>query len=482
VDFSLPAPHRPATFARLYSELALHQAVIKAYTRPLFSWRKALGRSHDGRTLYDFARHPERNIAALHRALATQSFRFREGMEIRWNFNGRERTVYLFPWEERIVDAWLYQSLNRRFHSAFSPNSFAYRHRSFGVDRCQRQIKQRLAALPRPVWFLKRDIANYFPSIDHQILLQALAAWIDPQDYLYELARQRVQFGIRDETQVRTAERGVPFGSAIACFFANLYLVPLDRALDDLPGLDWFRYADDLLVFSHDRDEVEEAGRRLEETLGALRLASKPGHHRDFVFSSGGEKTGSTAGFEPVTRFRHLGLEFRDDGTVGLSRDKARKIRNLFRFAWRRARRKFARCTDPIARAALAITIARRIVEEGFRSVAIIDYYLKHTDDERQWREIDRWLAEAVLALAFGNGHKKGNFRRLPFARLRELGLPSLVHRRRLLRHGHIRSSFFVLRVERLTGQQRGRLSSGERRESAAGFPPQPEAAAVKSS
>jgi len=498
MDFSLPAPHRKAVFGRLYSELALHQAVLKAYTRPLFSWRKALGRSHDGRTLYDFARHPQKNIARLHAALQKRAFRFRDGLALRYNFNGKERTIYLFPWEERIVDAFLYQSLSRHFHSAFSPHSYAYRHRSFGVDLCQRRIRQQLAALPRPVWFIKRDIASYFPSIDHGLLLRALEEWVEPDDYLFELLRQRVQFGIRDESQATVAERGIPFGSAIACFFANLYLVPLDRALDAIPGLHWFRYADDLLAFSAERAAVIEADRRIAEVLDGLKLHSKPGHHQNFVFATPGRSASVEAGspkgeeshpqcsektvFEAVSRFRHLGLEFRNDGSIGLSRDKVRKICNLFRFAWRRARRKFSQCHLPFQRAQLAIDLARRLVEEGFRSVAIIDYYLKHVDDERQLALLDRWLAEEVLALAFRNGHRKGNFRRLPFAKLRAMGLPSLVHRRRLLRHGHLCSSFFVLRVERLVGQQRGRLSSGARRELRAGFPPQPEAAAIKAS
>ena len=106
----------------------------------------------------------------------------------------------------------------------------------------------------------------------------------------------------------------------------------------------------------------------------------------------------------------------------------------------------------------MAVDIARGVVERGLRSVGIIDYYLKHVDDQAQLRRLDRWLAEEVLALALRNGHKKGNFRHLPFARLRQMGLPSLVHRHRLLRHGRLRSSFFVLRTERLIETERGRL------------------------
>ena len=112
----------------------------------------------------------------------------------------------------------------------------------------------------------------------------------------------------------------------------------------------------------------------------------------------------------------------------------------------------------------MAVGVARDVVERGFRSVAIIDYYLKHVDDEEQLRRWDRWLAEEVLALAFQNGHKKGNFRRLSFAQLRAMGLPSLRHRHRLLRHGQLKSSFFVLRTERLIDAERGRLPGHARR------------------
>ncbi len=463
LDFSLPPSRRKARFQPLYSELELHRAVLRVYTKPLFAWRKALSRSHDGRTLYDFARRTPQNVELLHRQLATQHFQYREGLAHHYNFNGKHRTIYLYPWEERITDVLLYQTLNRHFHSVFSWDCYAYRHRGFGVDVCQHRIARELARTPQPVYFFKRDVSSYFPSIDHDIMLDAVRQWVEPDDYLFELLRQRVQFRALDGEEVVAAERGVPFGTAIACFLANLYLVPLDRRMAQFPGLRYFRYADDMLAFTPDRGEAIEARACIEETFAELRLSSKPSQHVDFRLGPEGED----AVFERVPKFRHLGLEFRGDGSIGLSRDKQRKIRNRFRFAFRRAKRKFARLSDPTKRAQLAIDLARQVVEDGFRSVAIIDYYLKHVDDEEQLRQIDRWLAEEVLAIAFQNGHRKGNFRRLPFKRMRDMGLPSLRHRRRLLRHGHIQSSFFTLRTERLIEQERRRLSGPKR-----AFPP----------
>jgi hypothetical protein len=65
-------------------------------------------------------------------------------------------------------------------------------------------------------------------------------------------------------------------------------------------------------------------------------------------------------------------------------------------------------------------------------------------NDELQLQFLDRWLAEEVLALTFNGNHRKAYFRQIPFAALRAMGLPSLVHRRRKIRHGQIAAPFFV--------------------------------------
>jgi hypothetical protein len=271
---------------------------------------------------------------------------------------------------------------------------------------------------------------------------------------------------------VITAGRGVPFGTSIACFLANFYLIPLDRRLQAIPGLSYFRYADDMLAATRSREAALKADTVFSTTLAELKLGSKPAHHRNFAFL----KSDEDAEFEPVDKFRHLGLEFRKSGSIGLSRDKARKIRNLFRYAFRRARARFRRADTPRARASLAVDLSRKLVEEGFRSVAIIDYYLKHVNDEAQLRLLDRWLAEEILAMTFQDGHRRGHFRELSFKKLREMGLPSLRHRHRQLRHGHLQSSFFVLRTEKLIEQRRRRLSPGAPK-GKAGFSPDREAA-----
>ena len=459
----------------VYREVELYKAAVRVYTKPLFHWRKALGTSTDGKTLYDLAGRGLRSLDSIHRSLRSESFEFRPAVARKYNFNGKRRTLYIAPWEERIVDLLLYRILSLRLHSWMSPCAYAYRERGYGLDRCQTRIAETLRAARSPQYVAKRDIADYFPSIDHAILLEKCARLIDRSDYLFRLIQQRITFSYEDETGAHTAGIGVPFGCAIACLFANVYLTDLDRRLEAIESLSYFRYSDDILLISRDRETAQQGIECLEHGLQTLKLRSKASHEANIALS---RVQVSEPGFTWARELRHLGLLFRAGGDVSLSRDKRRKIQNLFAFAFRRARRRWRKIGDPQERARLLAAIAAEAVEEGVRNVAILDYYLKHIDDEEQLRLLDRWLAEEVLSLVFG-GHKKSHFRKISFGELRAMGLPSLVHRRRLIRNGRVESPFFIWQRQKATRAFRGTVARLLRTASAdAAFSPHPEAAA----
>jgi Reverse transcriptase (RNA-dependent DNA polymerase) len=442
----------------IYSETELCRAAIRVYTKPLFQWRKALCTSSDGKTLYDFAAHGLRGLDSLHRSLSEREFSFRPALALHYNFNGKHRTLYVAPWEERIVDLLLYRTLNRKLHGWFSPNSYAYRERGFGVDRCQGQIAAFMGRQnAAPLYLVKRDIANYFASVHHELLLDKLRNLVDSTDYLFRLLEQRIRFAYQEQGgETELAALGIPFGTAVACLFANIYLTDLDRQIEKIQNVSYFRYADDILLLSPDREAAMQAEQRLESMLAELKLSLKASHAANLLISA--TSILSDPSFTPARDFRHLGLLFRAGGGVALSRDKLRKIQNMFRFAFRRGRRRWKRPSEPHGKLHMLIAIAAETIDKGLRNVAILDYYLKHVDDEDQLRSLDQWLAEEVLALVFG-GHKKGHFKRISFHELRAMGLPSLVHRRRLIRRGCIASPFFIWQQERSARAFRGTVA-----------------------
>ncbi len=460
-----------------YREAELYKAALRVYTKPLFQWRKALHTSTDGKTLYDMAAGGLRNLDKIHRSLRREDFEFRPAVALKYNFNGKRRTLYIPPWEERIVDLLLYRLLNRRLQRWFSDNSYAYRNHAYGLDHCQTRIARLLRSTAAPLYLIKRDLSDYFASVNHGLLLDKLARLVDPGDYLFRLLEQRVRFAYLDEAGSHVAEIGIPFGCASACVFANIYLTELDRRMERLPGVVYLRYADDLLLLSTEAEAASEAATCLQETLSELRLNTKASHERDLLLT---RAPAGTTRFAATPEFRHLGLLFRAGGEVALSRDKCRKIQNLFRFAFRRARRRWRRIADSQERARTLAAIAAETVEKGVRNVAILDYYLKHVSDDSQLLQLDRWLAEEVLSLVFG-GHKKGHFRKISFAQLRDMGLPSLVHRRRLILNRRIESPFFIWQRQKATRALRGTVARLLRAPGAhAAFSPLPQAAATK--
>ena len=461
----------------IYSEAELYKAAIRVYTKPVFQWRKALGTSTDGKTLYDFARHGLAHLDGIHRGLQGGKFEFRPAVALHYNFNGKHRTLYIPPWEERIVDLLLFRVLNRKLDAWFSPNSYAYRDHSHGLDSCQTRITRAVRAAKTPLYIVKRDIANYFASVEHELLLNKIASLVDPGDYLYRLLEQRVRFRYEEGGCQRTAAIGIPFGAAIACVLANVYLTELDREIESVPGLHYFRYADDMLLLSLSRETAVQGMQRLKLVLDNLRLKTKESHQADLLLT---KEAVWDAGFAVAGDFRHLGLLFRSGGDVALSRDKLRKIQNMFRFAFRRKRRRWKKEGDPNVRAQVLVGVAVETVEKGIRNVALLDYYLKHVGDENQLQLLDRWLAEEVLSAVFG-GHKKGHFRRISFQQLRAMGLPSLLHRRRMIYGGRMESPFFIWQREKATRAFRGTVAKLCRSAGKTAFSPFPEAAASNS-
>jgi len=333
-----------------------------------------------------------------------------------------------------------------------------------------------LCSARSPVYLVKRDISDYFASVDHEILLQQLENHIAPDDYLFEIICERIRFDYQDEAGQHRAAMGIPFGCASACVFANVYLTDLDRKIESLPDVHYFRYADDMLLLSPSREGALLAKERMLDGLDRLRLTTKASHQADFVLTE--MPASPDLHFQRVVAFRHLGLQFGCNGSVSLSRDKRRKIQNLFRFAFRRARRRWKKISDPRERARTLIAIACQTIDQGVRNVAILDYYLKHTTDVSQLRLLDRWLAEEILSLAFG-GHKKGHFAKISYQELRRYGLPSLVHRQRLILHRKIDSPFFIWQQQKANRAFKGTVASRRHASrDAADFSLCPEAAA----
>lgn len=427
----------------VYSEAELLKAALKLYTKPLYAPRKGHTKSHDNVTIYDFALSTPKNLQILHRQLAGSTFTYEPGLVRTIRTRDKTKNLYIYPWREKIVDAMLYHILTRQFNNFFSKKSYAYKPTGSGVDICQYQIQKFLRKW-ETVYVIKRDISSFFPSINHEVLLGQIQEIID-DPFLLKLISQRIKFQyFNDKNELLTADVGVPFGTPIACFLANLYLDSTDKIFDHDDTIGYFRYADDFIIATPSREKALWIIEQFEKQVESLKVTCKPSHSLNLVLTQ--DKLEDST-FTVVSKFKHLGLEYRADGSLGLSRDKIRKILNLIKRKFKHSKRRYQKLPSDEKLQKL-INLVNEVVTERIKSVSIIDYYLKHVTDEKQLRLIDRYIAETILSEVTGRGYKRSNFKLIPYKELREKGLISLVHRKRLLTHGHIDSSFFNLRNE----------------------------------
>jgi hypothetical protein len=248
---------------------------------------------------------------------------------------GGERIVAVFPVADNAVSLFYFKSLLQKNRPRLSSRSYAYREDLTVHDAIQ-HIQAEFA--PRQRLFLAEyDFSDYFNSISHDHIFRT----IDEQRYLVTRRERLVIEAFLRVPEPQNQEsytlsppsrkKGVPQGTSISLFLANVAAAPLDRALERL-GVGFVRYADDTIIWSDDYGRLCEAVDQLHEAsraIGAQVNLTKSKGVRLLV------PPGSTAELESTTTVDFVGykialqtLEMRD---AAMEKAKSR-LRELLYF------------------------------------------------------------------------------------------------------------------------------------------------------
>lgn len=117
-----------------------------------------------------------------------------------------------------------------------------------GIHKLARDIKKALRTDKLGTTYcLKIDVRKFYPSIDHEILKRVLRRKVKDKKLLTLL------------DEIIDSADGVPIGNYLSQFFANLYLSYFDHWLLEEKGVKYyFRYADDIVVLSDDKDYLRD--------------------------------------------------------------------------------------------------------------------------------------------------------------------------------------------------------------------------------
>lgn len=201
----------------------------------------------------------ERELLALQAELLTQTYR--PGPY--HTFTIREpktRLISAAPYRDRVVHHALCRIIKPIFDRTFITDSYAFR-----VDKgTHLAVEEFTRHARRYAYVLKCDIAKYFPSIDHEILIGLLERKIKDPRVLWLIrvvvdASNEQEFVCRhfagdDLFSPLARRRGIPIGNLTSQFFANVYLNGFDHFVKERLRCEaYLRYCDDFVVFGDGR-------------------------------------------------------------------------------------------------------------------------------------------------------------------------------------------------------------------------------------
>ena len=172
---------------------------------------------------------------------------------------GGTRDIAISTVPDAAVSYWLGKRLIDRNSYRFSSYSYAYR-----SDRNAHHAIQHLMSELRSrnrLFVLEYDFAKYFDSIHHRYLYSILREHFLVSDFelrvLKALLENRRARSIADykNGKLETPKVGIPQGSNVSLFLANVACYELDRQIEKV-GVTFARYADDTLIVA---DSYEKA-------------------------------------------------------------------------------------------------------------------------------------------------------------------------------------------------------------------------------
>ncbi|MBB4930594.1 group II intron reverse transcriptase/maturase [Lipingzhangella halophila] len=261
---------------------------------------------------------------------------------------------------DRVAQTVVAMHLEQRVEPIFHPDSYGY--------RPGRSALEAVAACRKRCWsydwVLDIDIQAFFDSVDHELMLRAVAAHTDARWVLLYVRRWLMAPMRRTDGTMAERDRGTPQGSPVSPVLANLFMhYAFDRWMrENFPAVPFERYADDAVLHCANQHQAHRVRQALARRMQQVGLTLHPDKTR-IVYCKDARRQGDHA----HTAFTFLGFTFRareardkhGRGFTGflpaISKDALTKLSRQVR-SWRIHRRsghelvELARRINPIVR------------------------------------------------------------------------------------------------------------------------------------
>jgi RNA-directed DNA polymerase len=262
----------------------------------------------DGQSVEEFEKDLRNNLYRIWNRMSSGTY-FPppvRAVEIPKPHGGGTRTLGVPTVADRIAQTVAALTLEPRTESIFHDDSFGYRpgrSQLMAVAKCRERCW-------RKDWAIELDIAKFFDSVDHDLMVKAVEANTTPdQKWVVLYVKRWLEAPVRmpDGRQVER-DRGTPQGSAVSPVLANLYLhYAFDSWLErEYPAVEFERYADDAVVHCATERQARQVRAALAERMEQVGLRLHPDKTR-IVYCKDRKRRFTY----PNTSFTFLGYTFR---------------------------------------------------------------------------------------------------------------------------------------------------------------------------
>ena len=264
---------------KVYRPTTLHLA-WKAVRRN----RGSAGVDHE--SVERFEQRLEENIARLSDELRTGIYRPRPIKRVYIDKPGskEKRPLGIPVVRDRVVQSAIRLVIEPIFEKEFKDHSYGFRPNR-GCKDALREVNRLLKA--GYTYVVDADLKAYFDSIPHDRLMQEVRRYIADSRLLGLIERYLSQ-DILEGMSRWTPEGGTPQGAVISPLLANLYLHPVDEAMETA-GYHMIRYADDFVICCRDEAEAEKALQKVRQLVTERGLVLHPEKTRVVDTTKAGE-------------------------------------------------------------------------------------------------------------------------------------------------------------------------------------------------
>ncbi len=240
----------------------------------LEAWQEFLNGKSNKQDIREFQANLMDNILSLHRDVSSGQYRH-GGYQCFKITDPKSRIIHKASVRDRLLHHAVYRKLYPFFDKIFICDSFSCR-KGKGAHKALKRFKKfgREVSLnnARTCWILKCDIRKFFASINQEVLLKILEKHIPDRKIMKLLGE------IISSFNSGTPGIGVPLGNLTSQLFANVYLNEFDYFVKHKLKVKYYiRYADDFVIFSEDKEYLNNLLPAISEFLeNELKLEIHP--------------------------------------------------------------------------------------------------------------------------------------------------------------------------------------------------------------